>query len=147
MTVTESGARRVKPLPRVTLLGVLLLLTLTAGAAMLALAVAAISRDPGVDFAATWKLQSSEDLTVEISDDDGVYLVSFEQRDAGWRRSAEARRVDRFQLAGRLGEIEGTAPRGEPPAIVQAATGASVSIVGLNDDTVSVSVRDDGAAS
>jgi hypothetical protein len=133
--------------PGFTLFGLLLLLTLAVGAAVLAQTVVAVYRDPGVDFTASWRLRSSEDLTFEISEDGGVYLVSFAPRDAGWRRRAEARRVDRFQLAGRLGEIEGASPPGEPPAILQAATGASVSFVGVNDDTVSASVRDDGAAS
>jgi len=138
----------VKRAPRVTLFGVLVLLTMAVGVAVLAQSVVAVYRDPGVDFTATWRLRSNEDLTVEISQqDDGVYLASFAQRDAGWRRRAEASKVDRFQLAGRLGKIEGATPRVEKPVIVRAATGSSVSIVGVNDDTVSVSVRDEGATS
>lgn len=136
-----------KRAPRITLFGILLLATLVVGAAVLALSVAAAYRDPGVDFTATWELGADEDQTMEISEDDGVYLVSFAEHDADWRRSAESSKVDRFQLAGRLGAIEGTSPPGEPPAIVQAATGSSVSIVGVNDDTVSASVREDGADS
>ena len=99
-----------KSAPRVTLLGVLLLLLLVVGAAVLALALVAAFSDPWIDLTATWR-QTSGDLTLEVSEHDGAYLVSFGQDDADWRRSAEAARVDRFQLAGRLGEIEGTSPR------------------------------------
>lgn len=135
-----------KGAPRVTLLGVLLLLLLVVGAAVLALALVAAFDDPWIDLTATWR-QTNGDLTLEVSERDGAYLVSFRQDDAGWRRSAEATRVDRFQLAGRLGEIQGPPPPRDPPVVAQAETGAPVSIVAVNDDTVSASVRDDGAAS
>ena len=49
--------------PGFTLFGLLLLFTLAVGAAVLAQTVVAVYRDPGVDFTASWRLRSSEDLT------------------------------------------------------------------------------------
>ena len=132
--------------PPLTLLGVLLLLTLALGLAGLVLA-AVISDEPAVDFTATWRLQPDDALSAEVSEnEEGVYTVSFAPPDAAWRREAVMSRVDRFQLAGRLGDVEGAPSGDDHLVIVGAATGASVSILSLNEDTVDVGVREAGAA-
>jgi hypothetical protein len=122
----RASRDRTKYRPPRTLLGILLLLTLALGIAGLVLA-AVVSNDSHSDFTATWRLRPSDEMSVEVTEKDGVYTATFAPRDAAWQRSAQMTLVDRCQLAGRLGAVAGS-PGDEELQAIMPPSGASVDL-------------------
>jgi hypothetical protein len=123
-------------------LGLLLLLTVLVALVGAGLAVAVAAVGDRMDFTATWELQEDSDVTVEVSRKGDDYAVAFRRQGDGWRRTASARLVDRFQLAGRLDPATPqSGHNGDLRLVATAPAQTALSIARIDNDTVSVGVR------
>lgn len=128
----------------ITTLGVLLLATLVVGLAGMGIALASIAHGDETDFTATWKLEDGGAGRVRVTEDDGAYTATFAEDGSDWERSGAAIKVDRFQLAGRLGDPVAAQAGADLPLVATTPAGTAFSLVSVNDDRLVVAVRPEG---